>query len=163
MRSQLLAALAVLVACTPRAPASAPVPSPAPAASAPTPEALANGAPSSPVLPPVPLVTGALAPKVVYPTPNAVIQARDSNFIFGSVGNGNASLTINGRAVHVWPNGAFLAFLPIPTADAPRYDLLVVNGADTARLTRQVQVPQPRPDSAKLDSLEPGLAGAIGP
>src|SRR5947209_4560153 len=50
----------------------------------------------APPLPPVPLVEGPLAPKLVYPGPNQAIPVRDSNFIFGSVGNGHATLTING-------------------------------------------------------------------
>ena len=129
--------------------------SPGPVSSAPTPEALAAGAPSSPALPPVPLVTGPLAPKVVYPTANALIQSRDSNFIFGSIGNGNAALTINGTPVHVWPNGAYLAYLPVPPGDAPRYELVATLGADTARLTREVRLlPAPATaDTLAADSL----------
>jgi N-acetylmuramoyl-L-alanine amidase len=130
--------------------------SPAPASASPTPEALAAGAPSSPALPPVPLITGPLAPKVVYPTANALIQSRDSNFIFGSIGNGNAALTINGMPVHVWPNGAYLAYLPVPPSDAPRYDLVATLGADTARLTHGVRLlPAPlMADTLAADSLE---------
>ncbi|HEX2778555.1 MAG TPA: N-acetylmuramoyl-L-alanine amidase, partial [Gemmatimonadaceae bacterium] len=97
-----------------------------------------------------------LAPRVVYPTANALIQSRDSNFIFGSVGNGNASLTINGAPVHVWPNGAFLAWLPIPTVDMQRYDLVVALGSDTARLTRPVRLLPSliaAADSTRRDSL----------
>lgn len=129
--------------------------SPGPVSGAPTPEALAAGAPSSPALPPVPLVTGPLAPRVVYPTANALIQSRDSNFIFGSIGNGNAALAINGTPVHVWPNGAYLAYLPIPPSDAPRYELVATLGADTARLTREVRIlPAPStPDTLAADSL----------
>src|SRR6476661_708251 len=109
---------------------------PSPVSAPPTPEALAAGAPSSPALPPVPRVTGPLAPRVVYPSSNALIQSRDSNFIFGSIGNGNAALTINGTPVHVWPNGAYLAWLPVPTADAPRYDLVATLGPDTTAAPR---------------------------
>ncbi|HEX8850678.1 MAG TPA: N-acetylmuramoyl-L-alanine amidase [Gemmatimonadaceae bacterium] len=129
---------------------------PAPEPATPSPEAVANGAPSSPVLPPVPLVAGPLAPRVVYPTANAVIQSRDSNFIFGSTGNGNAALTINGQPVHVWPNGAYLAWLPVPTADAPRYDLVATLGADTARMSLPVRLlppPAAPVDSIRADSL----------
>lgn len=129
--------------------------SPTPASTTPTPEALAAGALSSPALPPVPLVTGPLAPRVVYPAANALIQSRDSNFIFGSIGNGKAALTINGAPVHVWPNGAYLAYLPIPPSDAPRYELVATLGADTARLTREVRllpVP-PAADTVAADSL----------
>jgi hypothetical protein len=38
----------------------------------------------------VPEVTGPLRINVVYPQPRATIESRDSNFVFGSVGNGNA-------------------------------------------------------------------------
>jgi N-acetylmuramoyl-L-alanine amidase len=34
--------------------------------------------------------------------------------IYGSVGSGQATLEINGHPVYVEPNGAFLAFLPVP-------------------------------------------------
>src|SRR3954471_7637290 len=138
MRMISIAAVLVLAACggglTPMPPA------PSPVSVAPTPQALAAGAPSSPVLPPVPLVTGPLAPRVVYPSPNAVIQSRDSNFIFGSIGNGRATLTINGMPVHVWPNGAYLPWLPIPAQDAPSYELVASAGVDTARLSYPVKL-----------------------
>ena len=77
-------ALAAVACAAPRTPAPT---APVPAALPPTPQALAAGAPSSPMLPRVPLVVGPLALKVVYPTSNALIQSRDSNFIFGSTGN----------------------------------------------------------------------------
>lgn len=96
-------------------------------------------------LPPVPLVEGALAPRVVYPSPNQLIQSRDSNFIFGSVGNGHAQLTINGVPVDVFPNGSFLAYLANPSPARPAYDLVVTLGADTARLTQPVRLLSPRP------------------
>ena len=103
-------------------------------------------------LPAIPLVTGALQPSVAYPRPGQLIQSRDSNFIFGSVGNGRASLTINGQPVDVWPNGAFLGYVanPAPTA-SPTYDLVVALGSDTARATLPVRVAgMPVPDSVRL-------------
>ena len=157
MRLTSIGALLLVVGCGGSLQPISSTPAPAPgAARAPSPEALAAGAPSSLALPPVPLVTGPLTPRVVYPTANALIQSRDSNFIFGSIGNGNASLTINGTPVHVWPNGAYLAWLPVPPADAPRYDLVATLGADTARLTHSVRLlpPAPSADSAVRDSLE---------
>lgn len=152
MRLTSIGAALLLVAC---GRALTPIANPpAPMSAAPSADALAAGAPSSPVLPPVPLVTGPLAPRVVYPTANALIQSRDSNFIFGSVGNGNASLTINGTPVHVWPNGAYLAYLALPPSDAPRYDLVVSVGGDTARLSHPVRLPPPPvADSARADSI----------
>jgi N-acetylmuramoyl-L-alanine amidase len=94
-------------------------------------------------LPPIPEVDGPLAIRVVYPTANAVVTSRDSNFIFGSIGSGRASLTINGVPVRVYPNGAFMAFLVNPPADAPRYELVAAKGADTARATHTVRYPAP--------------------
>src|SRR5687768_10856135 len=71
----------------------------APVGPAPEPEAVPARARGT--LPPIPLVEGPLAPRVVYPQPNGLIQSRDSNFIIGSIGNGRATLTINGAPVPV--------------------------------------------------------------
>jgi len=49
-------------------------------------------------LPPVPLVEGPLALSVVYPAATDMVSARDSTFIFGSTGTGNASLTVKRSA-----------------------------------------------------------------
>ena len=108
---------------------STPPPSPPPAPSADATE-----------LPPVPLVDGPLAIRVVYPPAGAVIQARDSNFIFGTVGSGRASLLINGVPVPVVPNGSFLAYLPVPPSSAPRYSIVASRGADTASVSHEVKV-----------------------
>jgi N-acetylmuramoyl-L-alanine amidase len=103
-------------------------------------------APSIPApLPPVPLVDGPLAIRVVYPPAGATIQARDSNFIFGTVGSGKASLTINGTRVPVVPNGSFIAYLPLPPASAPQYSIVASRGTDTARAVHSVKLPPPRP------------------
>src|SRR5919206_606732 len=98
---------------------------------------------TAPPLPPVPLVQGPLAPKVVYPVAGSVIQSRDSNFIFGSVGNGRATLTINGVPVKVLPNGSFLAYLAVPPPELSRYDLVAALGSDTVRLSVPVKLRPP--------------------
>lgn len=101
-------------------------------------------APSLPVgpapLPAMPLVEGPLQPAVVYPRPNQLIQSSDSNFILGSVGNGRATLTINGQSVRVWPNGSFLGWVANPSPLTPQYDLVASVGADTARFSLPVRV-----------------------
>ena len=107
----------------------------------------------APPLPAMPLVEGALAIKVVYPPAQHLIESRDSNFIFGSVGNGRASLTINGAPARVYPNGAFLAFVANPLPGVARYDLLAVAGNDTARFSHPVRVQDAHPALA--------LAGAL--
>src|SRR4051812_8374906 len=151
--------LALLASCQ-----SAPVPVPANPAPTPNP---ANRPPVSPPtiptfergitprqappLPAVPLVEGPLAPKVVFPSANSTISVRDSNFIFGTTGNGKATLTINGAPVTVAPNGTFLAYLPVPPSS--RYELVVRNGADSASLVVPVRIPPPRPDLALTGRL----------
>jgi N-acetylmuramoyl-L-alanine amidase len=108
---------------------------------------------TAPPLPAIPLVVGPLSPHVLYPEPNQSISVRDSNFIFGSVGNGHATLTINGAQVPVAPNGTFLGFLPVPPPTAARYELIVREGADSARLVVAVRVPPVRPDLATTGRL----------
>jgi N-acetylmuramoyl-L-alanine amidase len=106
----------------------------------------------SPKLPPVPEVRGALVINVVYPKPDQLLTARDSNFIFGSVGTGDAALRINGVTVPVWPNGAFMGWLPVPPDNAPRYELLAANQTAHARLVLPIKLP-PLPDTAHPNKL----------
>jgi N-acetylmuramoyl-L-alanine amidase len=121
---------------------------------------LSPDAPAS-ALPPVPLVEGPLAPRVTYPSAGALITSRDSNFIFGSVGNGRATLTINGTPVPVLPNGSFIAFLPNPPATAPQYELVVTHGAQSARLTHVVRVLPPRPQLSLIGALVVDSASVV--
>jgi len=101
----------------------------------------------------VPLVDGPLAVRVVYPPAGATIQARDSNFIFGTVGSGKATLTINGTSVPVAPNGSFIAYLPLPPASAPQYSIIAARGTDTARAVHVIRLPPPRPALADTGRL----------
>jgi N-acetylmuramoyl-L-alanine amidase len=52
--------------------------------------------------------------RVVYPAPEDLVRVRDSSFLLGSVASGRVQLTINGSPVRVWPNGAWLAWIPFP-------------------------------------------------
>jgi N-acetylmuramoyl-L-alanine amidase len=90
-------------------------------------------------------VEGRLDVHVVYPVANAQITSRDSNFIFGSVGNGRATLTIDGMPVPVQPNGSFLAWLPLPSPDQSRYELVAALGPDTSRVSHPVRLLPQRP------------------
>ncbi|HUQ45484.1 MAG TPA: N-acetylmuramoyl-L-alanine amidase [Gemmatimonadaceae bacterium] len=146
---RLMSLLAVVAACAPASRVS--VPSPA----GPMPNR--PPAPVNPSLPAIPLETGPVAINVVYPTANSVVATRDSNFIFGSIGNGNAALFINGLPAPVWPNGAFLAFLPVPSREMSRYDLVAVLGRDTTRLSHPISLPPPPPvDLQAGPSCPPG-------
>ena len=134
--------------CAPARRPSAPVPAPPP----PQPLIPAAIPAPNPKLPPVPAVRGPLQISVTYPKPDQLLTVRDSNFIFGTVGTGDAALRINGVAVPVWPNGAFMGWLPVPPDSAPRYELLAGNSTATARLTLPVRVP-PRPDTTPREPL----------
>jgi N-acetylmuramoyl-L-alanine amidase len=90
-------------------------------------------------LPPVPARNGALRIDVAYPGEGAALTAADSNFIFGSVGTGGATLTINGARVDVAANGAFLGFLPVPWDGV--YRLRATAGGQTAETERRVRAP----------------------
>jgi N-acetylmuramoyl-L-alanine amidase len=111
---------------------------------------------AGPLLPPIPAERGALEIDVVYPAAGQTLGVRDSTFIFGNVGTGGATLTINGAPVEVRPNGAFLAFLPVP-ADGV-YHLAASAEGRTAEQALDVEVPA-RPVPAALPgrlSLVPG-------
>ena len=138
-------------ACAPRTPA-APTPVPVPVKEAPVPTAPAPLPPPNTALPAVPHVTGPVQIKVVYPSPGQLIQSKDSNFVLGSVGNGDAALTINGVPTPVWPNGSFIGWLANPPADHPQYDLVAAAGSDVSRLTLPVKFPPVTP--AKPDTVQ---------
>lgn len=143
--------LVVLGACTGggRTP---PPPQPAPSA----PEAPMTPPGMDPVirddLPPVPPRTGTLGIRVAYPAENAVVAA-DSNFIFGSVGRGDATLAVNGAPVEVAANGAFLAFLPVP-ADG-LYRLQATAAGETR--ARELRV---RPGGASAAAAPAGIVAS---
>jgi N-acetylmuramoyl-L-alanine amidase len=88
-------------------------------------------------------VTGPLAIKVIYPRADQLIQSRDSNFVFGSIGNGDAGLTINGTLIPVYPNGSFMAWLPNPPAENPVYEIVARREGDSARLSHPVKILPP--------------------
>ena len=159
-----IAIAALGAACAPRRPAAPP---PTPVAALPVPIAPAPVPAANPGLPPVPHMTGPLEIQVVYPPAGQLIQSKDSNFIFGSVGSGDAALTINGVPTPVWPNGAFMGWLPNPPADQPRYDIVAAVGPEVARLSHPVKIQPPSTTPAKPDTvqlLSPAqYAALIGP
>jgi N-acetylmuramoyl-L-alanine amidase len=86
------------------------------------------------LLPPIPPVHGPLGIKVVYPSADDRVEARDSSFLFGSVGTGDATLSINGIPVPVAPNGAWLAWMAIPPDSVMRFELVARTATDSATL-----------------------------
>ncbi|MEO5739816.1 MAG: N-acetylmuramoyl-L-alanine amidase, partial [Vicinamibacterales bacterium] len=97
----------------------------------------------NPALPAVPHLAGPLQIKVVYPPADRLIQSKDSNFIFGNIGNGDAALTINGVPTAVWPNGAFMGWLANPPLTNPVYDIVAVTATDSARIQHPVKINPP--------------------
>jgi N-acetylmuramoyl-L-alanine amidase len=97
-------------------------------------------------------VRGPLVINVQYPKPEQMLTVRDSNFIFGNVGTGAAALRINGVAVPVWPDGAFMGWLPVPPDSAPHYEILARSGAESARLVLPIRIP-PLPDTTHRDKV----------
>ena len=91
--------------------------------------------------PAMPSVSGPVAVRVAYPSAGSAVTARDSTFVFGSVGNGSARLTIDGRPVLVAPNGAFLAFIPLPDDTAATLRFVATLGRDSSVLEHPVRLP----------------------
>ena len=85
-------------------------------------------------VPLMPRARGPLQIRVVYPPPDAVVSARDSSFLLGSVGTGDATLTVNSYPVKVWPNGAWLAWIPLPPDSLMRFHFVARAGEQTAEL-----------------------------
>ncbi|MEO8910363.1 MAG: N-acetylmuramoyl-L-alanine amidase [Gemmatimonadaceae bacterium] len=141
-----VAVLSASCSTAPGRPAPAPAPAPVPPL---VPAALPS---ANPKLPAVPDVRGPLKINVVYPKPDQLLTVRDSNFIFGSVGSGDAALRINGVPVPVWPDGAFMGWLPVPPDSAPRYELLARNPGGSARLVLPIRVPAV-PDTTHRDNV----------
>ena len=126
-RLGLLGALLLATACAPNKPT--------------TPGASVTALPMAPVVGPTRIV-------VQYPAQDAVIEARDSTFLLGSVGTGDASLTINGQPVKVWPNGAWLAWIPLPPPDSA--GLPMVTPAAPETFTLRLEARSPRDSSTLL-------------
>lgn len=111
-------------------------------------------------LDPPPVTTGPLRVRVVYPPAQErnrfirngetvyadssyIMPAVDSVFVFGSLGRGDAGLTVNGRPVEVYPTGAWLAWLPRPDGPEAQFRLVAWVGADTIRGTFSTRVAEP--------------------
>ncbi len=148
-RGALIIATIAAAACAP-----ARTTQPAPGAGLPD----TTGAPVANALPPVPAHDGPLAIDVVYPDSGQTV-ATDSTFVFGSVGSGRARLTINGTSIDVAPNGAFLAFLPVPRDGI--YRLEATKDGTSASAERRIAVPQPALPPAGV-TIVPGSTGPAG-
>src|SRR5215217_213904 len=84
-------------------------------------------------------VADPIALSVVYPALTDMVRVRDSSFLFGSVASGSVRLTINGTRVRVWPNGAWLAWLPFPPESLMRFRIEARLAGDSSVLTYPVR------------------------
>ncbi|NOT07194.1 MAG: N-acetylmuramoyl-L-alanine amidase [Gemmatimonadales bacterium] len=102
---------------------------------------------------------------MVYPDSLARVAVDDSSFIFGSTGDGSASLTINGAPVQVAPNGAWLAWVPFVGDSVITFAIEARTTTDSARLVHRVRrAPRFRPanpDGLWVDSTSFAPVGRI--
>jgi N-acetylmuramoyl-L-alanine amidase len=119
----------------------------------------ASGPPATPApvgsLPAIPMVEGPLQLSVVYPAATDLIDARDSTFLFGSTGTGAASLTVDGQPVQVWPNGAWLAWVPVSADSLLDFNIIARTATDSVSLmypVRRVRRYQPPLAPVWIDS-----------
>jgi N-acetylmuramoyl-L-alanine amidase len=80
-----------------------------------------------------------IALHVVYPAPEDQVRVRDSSFLLGSVSDGEVRVTINGSRVRVWPNGAWLAWLPFPPDSVMQFRIEARRGQDSTVLVYPVR------------------------
>ncbi len=120
-------------------------PGPTTAARTPPVEGPASGPPSPVIglaadsgLPPVDTISGPIRLRVVYPLATDRIDVRDSTFIFGSTGTGEATLAVNGRPVAVAPNGAWLAWVGVPEDSVIDFAVTAHTATDSATLVHSV-------------------------
>lgn len=94
---------------------------------------------------------GAPAIHVVYPAPTDVVVARDSTFLFGSVGRGDAVLVVDGTPVPVHPDGAWIAWVALPDDSVADVRLVAAAGGRSDSTTVRLHL-APRfrpPDSVR--------------
>jgi len=113
-------------------------------------------------LPPIPPRDEPLTLRLIHPAPGTNLVGIDSTFIFGSTGTGRAELTIDDYPIEVAPNGAFLAFLPVP--EDGTYRLRAQTPTDTANLELEVMTrARPEPGPILESSIRPRGAWAALP
>ena len=106
-----------------------------------------------------------------------VLQRTDSVFILGSTGRGDATLTVDGVAVAVYPTGGWIAWVALPPDTAAsdsvarregwrpaRFSLVAAAGADTLRavLVARVRAPfRPPATTAWMDTTSFAPVGGM--
>ena len=105
---------------------------------------------------------------VVYPAVTDIIQSYDSAFLFGSVRGGSGGpvhLGINGQSLPVLPDGAWIAWLPLPEDTVARFLIAATGGPDSSRFVYTARIaPQFRPPSGRpvwIDTTSFTPAGTV--
>ena len=114
---------------------------------------------------PTPTPATVLRITVVYPKTTDVVQSRDSAFLFGSAGRGDAVLTVNGTPVAVHPNGAWIAWLPLPDDTIAPFRIVATAAGDSQVVEFKARVAprfHPPPDRGVwVDTLSFAPAGML--
>lgn len=106
--------------------------------------------------PPIPARDGPLAISLRYPAVGTPVPAVDSIALWGTVGTGRATLSVNGTRVPVEANGTFATFLPVPPGAAPALRLEARRGDERQLL----EVPLRRGGAPPVASVPAGAGGA---
>lgn len=86
----------------------------------------------------IPKQGGSLRVQVRHPAPDRPAPVGGYDYVMGSIGNGDASLWIDGTPVPVLPNGSFLARVPAPKSGSAGYHIVAVHELDTIRVVHPV-------------------------
>lgn len=78
--------------------------------------------------------------EVIYPKEGSKVTAADSTFVFGNVTPIEVELTVNNIPSQIYPNGAFLAFVPVEPGNFSLICRALAN-KDTARVVRNIYIP----------------------
>ena len=105
--------------------------------------------------------------RVVYPALEDLVRVRDSSFLLGSVSSADVRVTINGSRVRVWPNGAWLAWLPFPPDSVMQFRIEARRGPDSTvliypvRRDRRFLPGEVQSGSAWIDSMSLSPRGQV--
>lgn len=78
--------------------------------------------------------------EIVYPKEGSQVIAAESTFVFGNLSSPEARFSVNGIPTELYPNGAFLAYVPVMPGNFT-FDCVAIWRSDTARAVRRVYIP----------------------
>lgn len=78
--------------------------------------------------------------EVIYPKEGSQVIAAESTFIFGNVSPVDVDFMINGETTRIYPNGSFLAYVPVDVGNFSFTCQAAANG-DTTIAVRNVYIP----------------------